>query len=64
MIRFPRKHVADSVAERIINAEKRLNANSVAAQGAKLEKALAQPAGEMAAPDGVEDAIAGRALGL
>ncbi len=64
MIRFPRQHVADSVAQRIMAVEKRMNANNVAAQGRALEKALSQPAGEMAAPAGIEDAIVGRSLGV
>lgn len=65
MIRFPKKHVADSVAERILAVERRMSANSVAAQGMKLEKALEQPAAaDMASPDGIEDALVGRSLGV
>jgi len=64
MIRFPRKHVADSVAERIMAVEKRLTANDVATQGMNLEKALAQPVGDVAPLEGIEDAIAAKSLDL
>lgn len=63
-IRFPRKHVADSVAERIIAAERRINANPIQQQSQALDQALAQPVGEMAAIDGIEDIITMKALNI
>lgn len=62
MIRLPKKHIADSVLERILLAERRLN--PVQQQGQALEAALAQPPGEMESLEGMDDAIVGRALGL
>jgi len=64
MIRFPGRHIADNVTERIMQVEKRLNANSVQAQGVRLETALAAPVGDVAPIEGVEDALVGRALDL
>jgi hypothetical protein len=64
MIRLPRKHIADSVAERIIAAERRINADTVQGQGMRLEQALMQPAGDVAAVEGIEDMITARALDL
>lgn len=64
MIRFPGKHIADSVADRIMQVEKRLNANSVQAQGVRLETALAAPVGDVAPIEGVEDAVVARSLDL
>lgn len=69
MIRFPRQHIADSVAGRILDAERRFmemdqEMTRVAAQGAALDDALAQPPGDMAAPEGIEDALVARSLGV
>ncbi len=72
MIRFPQKHIADSVAERIMAAQQQaaqqqemvFQENSVAVQGAKLDKALAQPVGDVAAIEGIEEAIAARAMDI
>jgi len=64
MIRFPRKHIADSVAERIMAVEKKLSANNVQAQGQRLEEALALPVGDVAPMEGIEDAITMKALNL
>lgn len=62
MINFPKKHVADSVVERILAAERQLN--DVQAQGSRLDRALMTPPGETAALEGLDDAIVSRALGL
>ena len=62
MIRFPRKHIADSVAERIIQAAQKMD--SVEMQGARLDQALAQPPGQMAPVEGIEDAIVAKALDI
>jgi hypothetical protein len=64
MIRVPRKHIADDVAARIMAVEKRINANSVAAQGQNLDNALQQPVGDVAPIEGIEDALTARALDL
>ena len=64
MIRIPRKHIADSVSERIMAVEKKLAANQVQAQGIQLEEALAAPVGDVAPIEGIEDAISLRALDL
>lgn len=64
MIRFPRKHMADSVAERIMAVEKKMAANSVQAQGDRLESALQQPVGDVAPIEGIEDAITLKALNI
>lgn len=62
MIRLPKKHIADSVLERILLAEQRLN--PVQQQGQALEAALSQQPGVMEPLEGMDDAIVGRALGL
>jgi len=62
MMRVPRKHIADDVAERIMAVEQRMNANSVAAQGMRLEQALQQPVGDVAPIEGVDEMIALKAL--
>ena len=62
MIRFPRQHIADSVAQRIARAQQQMN--SVQGQGQRLDQALQQPVGDVAPIDGIEDAIPLRALGL
>ena len=62
MIRFPRKHIADQVAERIAAIEKKMN--SVQAQGARLDQALQQPVGDVAPIEGIEDVIALKALDI
>ena len=62
MMRIPRKHIADDVAERIMAVEKRMNANSVSAQGQRLEQALQQPVGDVAPIDGIEDLVTLKAL--
>ena len=64
MIRFPRKHIADSVADRIMAVEKKMAANNVAAQGQQLEEALALPVGDIAPMEGIEDAITLKALDI
>lgn len=76
MIRFPRMHIADSVANRILNLSDDIQAtqnappnipqtaSSVAQQGAALDQALQQPVGDVAAIDGIEDAIPLKALDL
>lgn len=63
-IRIPQRHIADSVADRIVAIENKLNANSVQAQGIKLEQALAQPVGDVAPLPGIDEALAARALDL
>ncbi len=62
MIRFPRKHIADQVAERIAAAE--LKINSVQAQGQRLDAALQMPVGDVAPIEGIEDAITMKALDI
>lgn len=62
MIRFPRQHIADSVSERIMQVATRLNPNSVAGQGQRLEQALQQPVGDVAPIEGIEDAVVLKAL--
>ena len=64
MIRFPQKHIADQVADRIMKIDAHTQNNSVAAQGVRLEQAMAQPVGDVAAVDGIEDAVVGKALRL
>ena len=65
MIRLPRKHIADSVTDRIMQMIDRTSAaNNVALQGQKLAEALAQPAGDIAPVEGIEDALVGKALDL
>ena len=64
MIRFPRKHIADSVAERIAAIEQKMQASTVEGQGARLEQALQQPIGDVAPIEGIEDAITLRSLDL
>lgn len=60
MINFPRKHIADSVTERIMAMQEKMN--SVEAQGARLDQALQQPIGDVAPLEGIEDALAFKAL--
>lgn len=64
MIRFPQKHIADSVVERILRfaKEQRALSDSVAAQGARLDAQLAQPVGDVAAVNGIEDALVAKAI--
>lgn len=64
MIRFPSRPMADRVADRIMAIEKKMNANSVQAQGQQLDAALQQPIGDVAPIEGIEDAIALKALDL
>ena len=64
MIRFPRKHIADDVADRIMAVQKRMTANQVSSQGEQLDQALQQPVGDVAPIEGIEDAVALRALDL
>ncbi len=64
MIRFPQKHIADSVAERIATVQQKMDANNVQAQGQRLEEALTAPVGDVAPIEGIEDAVALRALDL
>lgn len=62
MIRFPQKHVADSVIERIMQAEREIN--SVKAQGDKLDQALNTPVGDVAPIEGIEEMIPAKTLGF
>ena len=62
MIRFPQKHIAENVLERIIRAERQMN--SVQNQGMKLDQALAQPVGDVAPIEGMEDMVTMKALQL
>lgn len=62
MIRFPRKHIADSVTERIMKVAQELQSNSVNEQSARIEQALAQPVGDIAPIDGIEEAVTSKAL--
>lgn len=61
-IRFPKRHIADDVVERITQAAQRID--KVELQGMQLEQALSQPPGQMASVEGIEDAIVGKALSL
>ncbi len=62
MIRFPQKHIADQVAERIAAIQKEMS--SVEAQGHRLDAALQAPVGDVAPIEGIEDAIPVKALRL
>ena len=62
MIRFPQKHIADSVLERIMLAQQQMS--SVQGQGARLDMALQQPVGDVAPMEGIEDAITMKALNI
>ena len=64
MIRFPQKHIADSVAERIMQVTQKMGANSVTAQGARLDAALQAPVGDVAPIEGIEEAITLKALDI
>ena len=66
MIHFPRKHIADSVTDRIMQVQQKMaaQANSVTAQGQRLDQALQQPVGDVAPIEGIDDAIALKALNL
>ena len=64
MINFPRGHMADRVADRIMAVQKNMSANSVQAQGQRLEQALQQPVGDVAPIEGIEDAITLKALDI
>jgi hypothetical protein len=67
MIRFPQQHIADSVTERILRfaqQQEMTRANNVQAQGARIESALQEPAGDMATIDGMEDNLVMRAFNL
>ena len=62
MINFPKKHIADSVLERIMRAQQQMN--SVQSQGQRLDQALQQPVGEVAPMEGIENAITMKALDI
>ena len=62
MIRFPQKHMADSVVERIMLAAKKMG--KVEAQGAQLDAMLQQPVGDVAPIEGIEEAITAKALDI
>ncbi len=64
MIHFPKGHMADRVADRILAIEQKLARNSVQAQGKQLDAALQQPIGDVAPIEGIEDSIALKALDL
>lgn len=71
-IRFPRMHIATSVQNRIINMASAIGPQvselpapavpDATKEGAKLDQALSQPPGDMAAPAGAEEAVAAAAL--
>ena len=67
MIRFPQKHIADSVAERIMQAQQQMrqqHVDSVTAQGQKIEQALQQPVGDVGSVEGLESELLLKVLGL
>ena len=64
MIRFPRKHIADNVADRILAIEQKMVGNTIQVQGQRLEAALQQPISDVAPIEGIEDSIALKALDL
>ena len=64
MIKFPRHHIADSVAARIMAVARQTDPNSVQAQGARIDAALQQPVGDVAPMEGIEDAITLKALNV
>lgn len=64
MIRFPQQHIADSVAERILKFEQAQRASSVEAQGMRIDAALAQPVGDVAPTEGLEESIVFNAVGV
>lgn len=63
MIRFPKEPMADRVQARLMKLAQE-QANSVPVQGARIDAALSQPVGDVAAVDGIEDIMVTRALGL
>ncbi len=66
MIRFPKKHIADNVVDRINRYSQAQAAvsNPVAAQSAELDAALSQPVGDVAPIEGVEELLVTNSLGL
>ena len=76
MIRFPRMHIAQSVVNRILNTVDDVQvtenappnipqmANSVAQQGAAIDQATHAPVGDVAPIEGIDDAIALKALDI
>lgn len=65
MIRFPQQHIADSVAQRILQVAAQLKPrDKVEAQGAQLDQALQQPVGDVAPLEGIEEALIARTLDL
>ena len=64
MINFPKHHIADEVVARIMLASQKMKVNSVAAQGQRLDMALQQPIGDVAPIEGIDDAIALKALDI
>ena len=69
MIRFPQKHIADNVAERILNVQQQMQlqqkqALGVEAQGQRLDQALQQPIGDVAPIEGMDEAFAMKAMNI
>ena len=64
MIRFPQRPIADNVTERIMKIAAQTNPHSVQSQGQRLDRALAAPVGYVAPIEGIEDAVALKALGI
>lgn len=62
MIRFPTEPMARRVSQRILKMAAKVD--PVAREGAVLDRALAQPVPEVAAPVGVDEALLYKALGL
>jgi len=64
-MRLPKKHLADSVAERILTIALQMQPkNKIQMQGEQLDSALVRPIGNMEPLEGIEDAIASKALRL
>ena len=65
-IRFPQRHIADSVTRRIQEFARQQDAqtNKVAAQSAQLDAALSAPVGDVAPMEGIEDTIVLKSLGI
>lgn len=72
MIRFPRMHVAQSAVNRILNTRDNVQPPmgkpsvpampDVAGQGMKIDQALQAPVGDVAPIEGMDEALALRAL--
>lgn len=63
-MRIPTTRLADRAVMRILALSKRFQPQETANLGKAIDQGLAQQAAPMAAPEGMEDAIITKALGL